>query len=216
MLRGADAQNGLDDESALPSADSDVVAGPFAHLVVDEAQELTDAEWRMVLRRCPSRSLTIVGDRARARHGFAGSWQDRLRRVGLADVRLATLTINYRTPTEVMAVAEPFIRAALPDVGVPTAIRTSGIPVRTGSTADLPSILEAWLATHDEGIACVIGEPTLRSSSRVRSLSPLTAKGLEFDLVVLSDPDGFGTGIEGAVDRYVAATRATQQLVLLR
>ena len=61
----------------------DLLAGPFAHVVVDEAQELTDAEWQMVLRRCPSRSLTIVGDRAQARHGFTESWQERLERAGL-------------------------------------------------------------------------------------------------------------------------------------
>ena len=66
-----------------PTADPDLLAGPFAHIVVDEAQELTDAEWQMLLLRCPSRSLTIVGDRAQARHGFAESWQERLERIGL-------------------------------------------------------------------------------------------------------------------------------------
>ena len=69
---------------------------------------------------------------------------------------------------------------------------------------------------HAEGIACVIGDPTFEASSRVRSLSPEHVKGLEFDLVVLIDPEAFGTGIEGAVDRYVAMTRATQQLVILK
>ena len=62
-----------------PTADPDLLAGPFAHIVVDEAQELTDAEWQMLLLRCPSRSFTIVGDRAQARHGFTESWQERLR-----------------------------------------------------------------------------------------------------------------------------------------
>ena len=83
MLRGDDLRDKLVDESALPTADPDALAGPFAHVVVDEAQELTDAEWQMLLRRCPSRSLTVVGDRAQARHGFAESWQERLERVGL-------------------------------------------------------------------------------------------------------------------------------------
>ena len=78
MLRGEDLQNALDDETALPSTDPDQLAGPFAHIVVDEAQELTDAEWQMLLLRCPSRSFTIVGDRAQARHGFTESWQERL------------------------------------------------------------------------------------------------------------------------------------------
>ena len=65
----------------------DPLAGPFAHVVVDEAQELTDAEWQMLLLRCPSRSFTIVGDRAQARHGFTESWQERLARVGFDAVR---------------------------------------------------------------------------------------------------------------------------------
>ena len=83
MLRGQDTRNALVDETALPSADPDLLAGPFAHVVVDEAQELTDAEWQMLLLRCPSRSFTIVGDRAQARHGFTESWQERLERIGL-------------------------------------------------------------------------------------------------------------------------------------
>ncbi|HUX70892.1 MAG TPA: AAA family ATPase, partial [Cellulomonadaceae bacterium] len=183
--------------------------------VVDEAQELTDAEWQMLLLRCPSRSLTIVGDRAQARHGFTESWQERLARVGLDGSTVASLTLNYRTPVEVMAEAEPVIRAALPDANVPTSVRSTGVPVGHGTTSDLGPLLDAWLATHADGLACVIGDPTFRSTPRVRSLSPELAKGLEFDLVVLVDPQRFGTGIEGAVDRYVAMTRATQQLVVL-
>ena len=183
--------------------------------MVDEAQELTDAEWQMLLLRCPSRSFTIVGDRAQARHGFAESWQERLERIGLDRINLATLTINYRTPEEVMAEAEPVIRAVLPDANVPTSIRGSGIPVVHGSRSDLDAILDTWLAANHEGIACVIGDPTFRATSRVRSLTPELSKGLEFDLVVLIDPETFGHGIEGAVDHYVAMTRATQQLVIL-
>ncbi|HET8582693.1 MAG TPA: RNA polymerase recycling motor ATPase HelR [Jatrophihabitans sp.] len=216
MLRGQDLEDALIDEASLPaSAESDPFAGPFAHVVVDEAQELTDAEWQMLRARCPSGSFTIVGDRAQARHGFTESWQDRLTRVGLDRISLASLTINYRTPAEVMAEAEPVIRAALPDANVPVSVRSTGITVRHGSVSELPSILETWLAAHDDGIACVIGDPTFRASARVRSLSPELAKGLEFDLVALVDPESFGDGIEAAVDRYVAMTRATQQLVIL-
>jgi superfamily I DNA/RNA helicase len=186
---------------------------------VDEAQELTDAEWQMLLLRCPSRSLTIVGDRAQARHGFTESWQERLERIGLHHVELASLSINYRTPEEVMAEAEPVIRAVFPDANVPTSVRSSGVPVEHGSTADLASIIDTWVATHDDGIACIIGseieDGTFRPTPRVRSLTPELSKGLEFDLVVLVDPESFGEGIEGAVDRYVAMTRATQRLVIL-
>jgi superfamily I DNA/RNA helicase len=215
MLRGEDFQDALVDQAALPSADPDLLAGPFAHIVVDEAQELTDAEWQMLLARCPSRSLTIVGDRAQARHGFTESWRERLERIGLDQVNLASLRINYRTPEEVMAEAEPVIRAVLPDANVPTSIRRSGLPVVYGSVSGRDAILGAWLAAHGDGIACVIGDPTFQSTSRVLSLAPELSKGLEFDLVVLIDPQAFGTGIEGAVDRYVAMTRATQQLVIL-
>ena len=147
---------------------------------MDEAQELTDAEWQMLLLRCPSRSFTIIGDRAQARHGFTESWQERLERIGLDRINLASLRINYRTPEEVMAEADPVIRAVFPDANVPTSIRSNDVPVVHGSTSDLGSILDTWL---------------------------------EFDLVVLIDPEAFGNSIEGAVDRYVAMTRATQRLV---
>lgn len=215
MLRHPDIRENLVGETAWRSTDPDLLAGPFAHIVVDEAQELTDAEWQMLLLRCPSRSFTIVGDRAQARHGFIESWQQRLERIGLDRVTLASLSINYRTPDEIMAEAEPVIRAVLPDANVPISIRRTDVPVVHGSASDLGSLLDTWLATHAEGIACVIGDPTFRATSRVRSLTPELTKGLEFDLVVLVDPEAFGTGIEGAVDHYVAMTRATQQLVIL-
>jgi superfamily I DNA/RNA helicase len=215
MLRGEDFADALVDQAALQSTDPDLLAGPFAHIVVDEAQELTDAEWQMLLLRCPSRSFTIVGDRAQARHGFTESWRERLDRIGFDQINLASLSINYRTPQEVMAEAEPVIRAVLPDANVPTSIRGTGVPVVHGSASDLGSVLDTWLAAHADGIACVIGDPAFPGMSRVRSLTPELSKGLEFDLVILVDPEAFGDGIEGAVDRYVAMTRATQRLVIL-
>jgi len=215
MLRGEDFHEALVDQAALPSANLDLLAGPFAHIVVDEAQELTDADWQMLLLRCPSRSFTIVGDRAQARHGFTESWQERLKRIGLDQINLASLSINYRTPEEVMAEAEPVIRAVLPDANVPVSIRSTGIPVRHGPASDLGPILDTWLAAHAEGIACVIGDPMFAATPRVRSLTPELSKGLEFDLVILIEPEAFGGGIEGTVDRYVAMTRPTQQLVIL-
>ncbi|MEV5915342.1 RNA polymerase recycling motor ATPase HelR [Streptomyces chartreusis] len=215
MLRGQDAQVSLVDESELTDIAPDRLAGPFAHIVVDEAQELTDAEWQMLLQRCPSRSFTIVGDRAQARHGFTESWQDRLARIGLDRIELASLNLNYRTPAEIMTEAEPVIRTALPDANVPTSIRRGGLPVVHGSVSERDSILDTWLAEHTEGIACVIGDPTFSPTDRVRSLTPELSKGLEFDLVVLMNPERFGEGIEGAVDHYVAMTRATRQLIIL-
>jgi hypothetical protein len=212
MLRGQDLKAALVDEGSLPTADPDLLAGPFAHIVVDEAQELTDAEWQMLLLRCPSRSFTIVGDRAQARRGFRESWEERLERVGLDRVVVASLVVNYRTPTEVMAEAEPVIRSVLPDANVPGSIRSSGVPVLHAALADLDGILDDWLVDHADGVACVIADRPvdIPPDPRVRLLGPELVKGLEFDLVVLVEPDGFD-----AVDRYVAMTRATERLVVL-
>ncbi|ASN18406.1 RNA polymerase recycling motor ATPase HelR [Arthrobacter sp. YN] len=219
MLRGDDMRDKLVGGDTVPAVDPDVLAGPFAHIVVDEAQELTDAEWRMLLLRCPSQSFTVVGDRAQARHGFTETWEERLERVGLGAVTVASLSINYRTPEEVMAEAAPVIRAALPDANVPVSVRSTGLPVRRGTVRELQSILDTWLAENPEGTAAVIGLPdgtaVNQTLDRVSWLTPGLSKGLEFDLVVLIDPAGFGAGIEGAVDRYVAMTRATRQLVIL-
>jgi DNA polymerase III delta prime subunit len=210
MLRVEDAQRSLIDDAGIATGDTRDVDGPFAHIVVDEAQDLTDAEWQMVLRRCPSRSVTIVGDRAQARRRFTESWAERLARVGFAHVEVARLTVNYRTPEEVMSVAEPVIRAAIPDANVPTSVRRSGIPVRFARVTETDEIVEEWLAENEDGIACVIGDPARPDSPRVRSLTPEGAKGLEFDLVVLVDDDR-GT----AADRYVAMTRSTRELVIV-
>ncbi|MCC4907512.1 RNA polymerase recycling motor ATPase HelR [Microbacterium sp. cx-59] len=215
MLRTADVQNSLIDDREIPDAERDPLAGPFAHIIVDEAQELTDAEWQMLVRRCPSRSFTIVGDRAQARRGFTDGWADRLARVGLRDVRVSRLTINYRTPAEIMASAEPVIRSAIPDANVPVSIRKSGIPVERRPRADRDPVLDEWVAAHPDGVACVIGDPAFAGAPRIRSLSAVDAKGLEFDLVVLVAPDSWGDGITATVDRYVAMTRATERLVVL-
>ena len=215
MLRGQDLREALVDEDALPGVDRDQLAGTFAHIVVDEAQELTDAEWQMLLLRCPSRSFSIVGDRAQARHGFTESWRERLKRAGFDGIREAGLGINYRTPVEIMSEAAPVIRAVLPDANVPISVRSTGISVHHGRASALGSILDAWLGDNADGTACVIGDPTFIGLPRIRSLTPELAKGLEFDLVVLVDPDTWGGGIEGAVDRYVSMTRATHELVIL-
>jgi len=220
MLRSDDARASLADEAALPTADVDRFAGPFAHVIVDEAQELTDAEWAMLLRRCPSRSFTVVGDRAQARAGFVESWPQRLRRIGLPDATVATLSVNYRTPQEVMTEAEPVIRAALPDASVPVSVRRSGFSVRHGRVDELDTVVDAWIVEHADGIVGIIRADADAPSARARNdrvvvLAPEAAKGLEFDLVVLVDPASLGSGITGAVDRYVAMTRATRQLVVL-
>ncbi len=225
MLRHADLQEALLDPSTddAPTAGVSRLAGVFGHIIVDEAQELTDAEWRMILRRCPSGSLTVVGDRAQSRRDFTEPWPERLARIGLSLNRITSvhLSINYRTPAEVMEAAAPVIRSVRPDANVPESVRRSGIPVEYGHVEDLQHVIDGWLATHSEGtvgIICGSGATVseFNGSDRVRSLTPAQAKGLEFDLVVLVDPGSFGSGVTGAVDRYVAMTRATQQLVVLR
>ncbi|MGC5615425.1 RNA polymerase recycling motor ATPase HelR [Georgenia sp. Z1491] len=218
MLHGQDLRASLDAGITRRTPPVDVLAGPFAHVVVDEAQELTDAEWQMVRARCPSGSLTIVGDRAQARSGFPESWEERLARCGIGNARRATLSVNYRTPSEVMTRAEPVIREVLPDAAVPTSVRSTGVPVRYGTVDELEAVIDQWLedsADRTDGVACVIGDETFPERPRVASLTPERAKGLEFDLVVLVEPAAWGDGVEGAVDRYVAMTRATQQLVVL-
>jgi RecA/RadA recombinase len=224
-LAQGDLREALVDHETVERPTPDRLAGPFAHVVVDEAQELTDAQWQMLLARCPSRSFTVVGDRAQARAGFVEPWVERLTRVGLRDVEVATLTVNYRTPAEVMAAAEPVIRAAVPDANVPTSIRTTRVPVRHGAVADLDAVLDVWLGAHAAGVACVIGADVVGADvvgagdvgarDRVRSLTPTLAKGLEFDLVVLVDPGAWGDDVAATVDRYVAMTRATSELVVL-
>src|ERR1700689_1129633 len=115
MLGGEDFQDVLVNEAALPRTDPDLLAGPFAHVVVDEAQELTDAEWQMLSLRFPALGCTVVGARAQARpgDGFTAPWQERLGRIGFDPINLASPSINYRTSVEVMAEEEPVIRAVL-------------------------------------------------------------------------------------------------------
>ena len=107
------------------------------------------------------------------------------------------------------------IRAALPDANVPISVRSTGIPVQHGQRSSWGRSSTAGWPTNADGTACVIGDPTFTGTPRVRVLTPELAKGLEFDLVVLVDPHTWGDGIEGAVDRYVAMTRATRELVIL-
>jgi hypothetical protein len=103
----------------------------------------------------------------------------------------------------------------LPDANVPTSIRSTGVPVIHGSVSELIPVLDTWLAGHAEGIAAVIGDLTTPATSRVLPLTPELAKGLEFDLVILINPGAYGEGTGGAVDRCVAMTRATRQLIVL-
>ncbi|WP_431221274.1 hypothetical protein [Leifsonia xyli] len=222
MLPGQDLRATLDTAEGTEASPTDLLAGPFAHIVVDEAQELTPAEWLMLTRRVPPLSMTVVGDRAQARRGFRETWRERLSDVGLPGATVRTLSVNYRTPVAVMDAAAPVIRAVLPDANVPISVRDNGIPVRFAPSAERERILADWSSVHAEGIACVIGDRDYASGPRVRSLDAVEAKGLEFDLVLLAPPaPGGGAAVEpgaeveAAVDRYVAMTRTTGELVVL-
>ncbi|GAA3959085.1 RNA polymerase recycling motor ATPase HelR [Gordonia caeni] len=205
------------DETGLPVADPDRLAGPFAHVVVDEAQDLTDAEWAMLARRCPAGGFTVVGDRAQSRRGDDRTWRERLTAAGLRDLRVAALSVNYRTPREVMEVAAEQIRPLLPSANIGESIRSAGRPVRRIGVDQVPAVLDAWLAGND-GVAAVIGGPGrlagIGERARVRALLPSETSGLEFDLVVAIAPGEYGSGLPGAVNRYIAMTRTTGELVI--
>nr|WP_275901842.1 RNA polymerase recycling motor ATPase HelR [Brevibacterium zhoupengii] len=216
MLKGEDLRGALDNPSARETLAPDLLAGPYGHIIVDEAQELTDAQWHMLLDRCPSKSFTIVGDPAQARHGFLQTWDERLSHLGL-NVEEVHLSINYRTPAEVMSRAEPVIREVIPHANVPHSVRQSGVPVRHIRADEVLSLVGAWLDSHSQGVVCVITmEPdawNVIQAERVSVMRPAEVKGLEFDLVIVVDPPCFGTGVQGGVDRYVSMTRATAELV---
>ena len=162
MLRGEDLREALVDDAGAPGVDADPLAGPFAHVVVDEAQELTDAEWQMLLLRCPSRSFTVVGDRAQARHGFA-------------DVLAGPARPGRARPDRPGHAADQLPDARGGDGGGraghpgrrPRRQRADlrpqqRDPRRPRSTSELDSVLDTWLAANPDGIACVIGSPDVR------------------------------------------------------
>ena len=209
LLNRASIRNALVHDDAMPNSQRNRLSGPFGHIIVDEAQELTDAEWQMVLARCPSRSVTVVGDQAQARRPFPESWEERLARVGFGEVTHRLLSINYRTPQPIMEAAAPIIQAVLPTANVPSSVR-DGVPVRYETDRTAESVVTGWLEEHPTGTVAVIGDAAIAPRTRVSTLSPELAKGLEFDLVVLVAPHRWS-----AVDHYVAMTRATSELVIV-
>lgn len=209
LLRQEDAERVLRPHETKEVTSYERLAGPFGHIVVDEAQELTDSEWLMILRRCPSRSLTIVGDRAQARAGFFESWEERMARLGLGSIRQASLHINYRTPEEVMRVAEKEIMTVYPQVNVPVSVRKGGCEVIYASREECAELLR-----NAAGSAAVIGYQPWHPVGGASSVTPAESKGLEYDTVVVDRPSTWGHDVSATVDRYVAMTRTTRQLVI--
>ncbi|PHQ52794.1 helicase [Streptomyces cinnamoneus] len=201
----------------------------FGHVIVDEAQELSAMTWRLLMRRCPTRSLTLVGDPAQtAEPGGCGSWRTILAPYVGERWEHIRLGVNYRTPSEIMDVAARVIRSVDPSFAPPRSIRSTGVRPWARHTGDLPgAVADAVRAArrdHVEGRLAVIAprdrHPAVAAALPTAShgaspdltepvvlLDPRQAKGLEFDTVIVAEPAEFGVS-----DLYVALTRATQRL----
>ncbi|MEU4013357.1 HelD family protein [Streptomyces pseudogriseolus] len=202
----------------------------FGHIIVDEAQELSPMAWRLLMRRSPTRSMTLVGDPAQTSEaGGVGSWEGILAPYVEDRWEHHRLGVNYRTPAEIMEVAAEVVRAAHPGFEPPSSVRATGVKPWARATADLPAATADAVAelTPEEGRLAVIAPRELHRALAARLdgvtagaepdlthqvvlLDPRQAKGLEFDSVLVVEPGRYGTS-----DLYVALTRATQRLGVL-
>ena len=200
--------------------------------------------WRMIFRRNPSRSMTIVGDLAQASSPWSpSSWGEVLDSYGADRWSEVQLTVNYRTPSEIMHLAVPVLAAASPGVVAPAAIRDAGsIPIAYLSDPNnlgvsIFRVVANELSTLEEGRLAVlvpssILEPLRESlaqqlplyfaggnradDARVVLLDTRDAKGLEFDVVIVVEPQlMIDASPRGMSDLYVALTRATQRLIFV-
>ncbi|SDN13076.1 DNA helicase IV [Geodermatophilus siccatus] len=237
----AERQRALDTRTTAERAAADRT-WTFGHVVVDEAQELSPMAWRLLVRRCPTRSMTAVGDLAQTGTlAGAAAWDETLRpHVGDA-WRLEELTVNYRTPAEIMAVAADVLAAGGTGAGAPRSVRPGTVPPwaevtgEAGLAARAAEVVEEWaghegttaviapagrvpelaaaVAARVDGVSC---GPDADSSRGPVVLTPGEAKGLEFDAVLVVDPQRvLDEGVRGHNDLYVALTRATQRLGVL-
>ena len=208
----------------------------FGHILVDEAQDLTPMQWRMLARRCPSGSCTLVGDFGQAsRAGAASGWDDVLSHLVTHDApRRVDLTVNYRTPSEIMDIANRLLAVAAPDIPPTQSVRTTGIEpefrrvddlvaaasatarefsARRGTTAIIaPARMHAAVveSLHDIGATA---DPRGALEAPVGVFDALDAKGLEFDHVVVVEPaELVAPDRAGLRMLYVTLTRATQTL----
>ncbi len=227
--RFAERQEEEDHRSAAERAAADRTWA-FGHIIVDEAQELSPMAWRLLMRRCPTRSMTLVGDPAQtAEAAGVGSWSEILAPYVEDRFEHTRLGVNYRTPAEIMDVAAAVVRAADPEFEPPSSVRSTGVRPWIRSTADLPGAVADAVRelTPEEGRLAVIAPRALHRSLAARLdgvtadtepdlthkvvlLDPRQSKGLEFDSVLVVEPGRYGTS-----DLYVALTRATQRLGVL-
>ncbi|MGE2712867.1 RNA polymerase recycling motor ATPase HelR [Mycolicibacterium litorale] len=187
----------------------------YRHVVVDEAQELSAMDWRVLMRRCPSKSFTVVGDLAQRRSpAGARSWAAMLDPYVPGRWVYRSLSVNYRTPAEIMDVAAAVLREFAPDVQPPESVRSTGVPPwrRQVTEGELSSAVDEFVREEAgcEGTSVVIGPPDVPGA-----VAASEVKGLEFDAVLLVEPERLFTGPRGASELYVALTRATQRLGVL-
>jgi DNA helicase IV len=188
----------------------------YGHVVVDEAQELSEMDWRVLMRRCPSRSFTVVGDLAQRRSpAGATSWDAMLQPYVPDRWVYRTLTVNYRTPAEIMSVAADVLAEFAPSAQPPDSVRSTGVQPwsRRVSDDELASAIAEFVYEESErdGTSVVIGPP-----GTPNTVAPTDTKGLEFDAVLVVYPEQLlAQGERGAADLYVALTRATQRLGVL-
>lgn len=188
----------------------------YRHVVVDEAQELSEMDWRVLMPRCPSRSFTVVGDLAQRRSAAgATSWGTVLEPYVPGRWVYRSLSVNYRTPAEIMAVAASVLAEFAPEIEPPDSVRACGVqPWARHVTGDeLDTAIEEFARDESarEGTSVVIGPPGFPGT-----VPASETKGLEFDAVLVVRPETIlADGPRGAADLYVALTRATQRLGVL-
>ncbi|MBC7591498.1 MAG: AAA family ATPase [Salinibacterium sp.] len=214
----------------------------YGHVVVDEAQELSPMQWRLLMRRNPLKSFTIVGDIAQASAAAgATSWAGALQSHVGENWRLEELTVNYRTPAQISEVAEAMAIAHEVNITRSRAVRESEWPVDVVIDENLAEAVVATLladrAIDDRGTVAVIVSESLVArlwpaladafgpevgrgaaglSRAIAVLTPQESKGLEFDSVVVVEPQRIVDEIaRGAAALYVAMTRPTQRLHLV-
>ncbi|GAA0553988.1 AAA family ATPase [Paractinoplanes ferrugineus] len=216
----------------------------FGHVIVDEAQELSPMAWRLLMRRCPSRSMTVVGDVAQTSEltGATG-WEQVFEPYVAQRWNLVELTVNYRTPAEVMAVAADVLAAIDAALQPPRSVRSAGVDPwalrvpRVALGAETIAAVRAETAEVGEGRVGVLVPEALAEElgrqlveavpgaavgeqpdllNQVALMTVRQAKGLEFDAVVVVEPDEIiAESPRGLSDLYVAVTRATRRLGVL-
>jgi hypothetical protein len=188
----------------------------YRHVVVDEAQELSEMDWRVLMRHCPGRSFTVVGDLAQRRsEAGATLWDTMLEPYVPGRWVYRSLSVNYRTPAEIMTIAAALLAEFAPGVQPPESVRACGVaPWSRRVTEDELSVaIEEFVRDEAgrEGTSVVIGPPGVPGA-----VVPSETKGLEFDAVLVVEPMRIlADGPRGAAELYVALTRATQRLGVL-